>query len=308
MDRTEEFRLLVGPSISNVDKKSEKNNRSAFYAATADIGKEIQVTSQMLSQLTRIVRRQGLFDDSSNEVDNMIMNIKQQLQDLNSKCDQAQTLVGSSSTFYSRQTQKQSHSGTVMNQLKADLMSTTKDFKEVLEMRTKKMKQQNQRKVELTGNGPLSPLKQLAAMQQQERSSANAVAAINPYSFYGENEVGDGDIESQALLPNAQRGLLLVAPSADTAYYDSRERAVNEVEKTIAELGNIFQRLSSMISEQQEFVDRIDADIEEAQENANRTKDYLASVYNSVSSNRGMMMKLGGIALLFIVLFVVFLM
>ena len=43
----------------------------------------------------------------------------------------------------------------------------------------------------------------------------------------------------------------MFAPLATNQYYESREVAVTEVEKTIGELGSLFKRLATMISEQQ---------------------------------------------------------
>ena len=48
-----------------------------------------------------------------------------------------------------------------------------------------------------------------------------------------------------------QNQQLLFAPLATNQYYESREVAVTEVEKTIGELGSLFKRLATMISEQQ---------------------------------------------------------
>jgi hypothetical protein len=41
-------------------------------------------------------------------------------------------------------------------------------------------------------------------------------------------------------------------------YIWQRAEAVTEVEKTIVELGSLFTRLTTMISEQQELVERVD--------------------------------------------------
>lgn len=43
----------------------------------------------------------------------------------------------------------------------------------------------------------------------------------------------------------------MFAPLATNQYYENREVAVTEVEKTIGELGSLFKRLATMLSEQQ---------------------------------------------------------
>jgi len=278
-----------------------------------------------------MVRRQGLFDDSSNEIDGMIFEVKQKLTELNSKCDSAQTFVDSKKSSFGKQNQTANHNGTVVNQLKTDLLVATKDFKTILELRSNKMKEQSKRKVELTGNASLSPIKHLAVTQEQQKNKKLSFGKnlMNPYANPTDSKRGiadrhGADIEAQggggddnrrggfssssSSHGNEMQQLLVVPPSAELQYYESREKAVSEVEQTIGELGTIFQRLAGMIAQQQELVERIDEDVESALTNANNTRDYLTDVYNSVSSNRGMYMKLGAIFLFFLILFTVFLM
>ncbi|RYY82892.1 hypothetical protein EON63_12380, partial [archaeon] len=79
-----------------------------------------------------------------------------------------------------------------------------------------------------------------------------------------------------------------------------------EVQRTIGELGTLFKRLSSMLAEQQEMVERIDEDVESAVQNASAGKEALMRVYEGVKSNRGLYMKLGAILRIFILFFVLF--
>ena len=103
-----------------------------------------------------------------------------------------------------------------------------------------------------------------------------------------------------------QQQELLLAPVASQEYYQGRQQAVNEVEKTIGELGSLFNRLATMIHEQQELVERIDDDVENAIDNSNRAQALLMKAYESASSNKGMYMKLAAIAGGFVVFFVLF--
>jgi syntaxin 5 len=106
-------------------------------------------------------------------------------------------------------------------------------------------------------------------------------------------------------IPQEQQ-LLLAPPDATMQYYASREQAVNEVEKTINELGQIFHRLASMISEQGALVDRVDEDVENAVSNTERARELLMKTYESVSSNRALYTKVFAIFAIFIVFFILF--
>ncbi len=254
------------------------------------------------------MRRQGLFDDPSEEINNLIYRIKQDLDDLNNKCDSAQKYIETKKAELGGNDSKQStnHNMKVVSQLKTNLMNTTKDFKSILEVRSSKMKDQQQRKFELTGKGALSPMTQISA----NKKGSNDRMKIDKNDQYNNNKNYDpesgGSINNSGGVMQGQQALLL-APPIVNQYYESREEAVTEVEKTIAELGNLFKRLSTMISEQQELVERIDDDIESSVTQANNAHSVLLKAYENVSSNGSLYTKLGGILVLFVIFFSIFL-
>jgi syntaxin 5 len=252
------------------------------------------------------VRRQGLFDDPTDEINSLIFRIKEDLASLNGKCDAAQSYVDDQKRMLGAQNQAANYSLNVVGQLRSELMSTTKDFKSILEMRSSKMKDNQDRKVKLTGNAVLSPMRQLTASAEHSREmhlQSGKASFYNPYLV----------AESANLLETGGRGLapeqqlLLAPPNATQQYYEAREVAVNEVEKTIGELGQIFQRLASMISEQQSLVERVDEDVEAAVSNADRARELLLKTYENVSSNRALYTKVFAILFLFIIFFILFL-
>eukprot|EP00596_Hydrurales_sp_CCMP1899_P004278 CAMPEP_0119035092 /NCGR_PEP_ID=MMETSP1177-20130426/2058_1 /TAXON_ID=2985 /ORGANISM="Ochromonas sp, Strain CCMP1899" /LENGTH=237 /DNA_ID=CAMNT_0006992993 /DNA_START=426 /DNA_END=1135 /DNA_ORIENTATION=+ len=232
----------------------------------------------------------------------MIFRIKQDLDELNTKCDSAQQYVNTKKQSSGDKNQLASHNGKVVSHLKTDLMHATKDFKTVLETRASKMKESQHRKVALTGNATVSPMRQFTAStaqsaQKPQKSSMDGQKEglnpmqLTPSSPYN-NDGGGGkmDLESNNYMQQSQQFLL--APPAASQYYESREIAVTEVEKTIGELGNLFKRLSTMISEQQEMVERIDDDVEQAVSHADRAHTLLLKTYEKVSSNKALYTKI----------------
>lgn len=295
--------------------------------------------------MTGLVKRQGLFDDPTDEINTLIYRIKQDLDEMNNKCDTAQHFIDSKKSMFSAGSKNQSseHSSKVVGHLKSDLLNTTKDFKLVLELRSSKMKDQQVRKVELIGKGSfLSPMKTIASphynsgdikgrnheklglssnsaengkISSSEASTATgennslvvrkptAVGLPSPYSNF--NDSSRFRAPDQDQMQSHQQ--LLLAPIAETQYYDQREKAVSEVEKTIGELGTLFKRLATMISEQQEMVERIDEDVENSISNADRAHALLLKTYEKAASNRGMYFKILGILAVFVLFFVLFL-
>jgi syntaxin 5 len=338
-ERTQEFAHIVS-YFKDVSGKSKKGSlevprtRTAFNEAAAEIGRGVHKTSGLLKNLMKLVRRQGLFDDPTEEINNLIFRIKQDLDELNTKCDSAQQYIESKKSMFGSVSQSADHNIKVVGGLKSDLMQATKGFKSILELRSSKMKDQQVRKVELIGKGGMSPMRHISDQQQQQQqgSSSSGAGAGNAKAGIAANGKGAGAGQSSALTrkyntpystpydsafqpdgDTAESGgqlerQFLLAPLAETQYYDSRERAVTEVEKTIGELGTLFKRLATMISEQQEMVERIDEDVENAVSTADRAHDLLLKAYESASSNRGLYMKLFGIFGAFVLFFIIFLM
>jgi len=251
-DRTQEFFQCASSAGSTAGKLGRHHEvpktKTAFHDAAAEIARGVHRTSSVLNKLTKLVRRQGLFDDPTEEINNLIFRIKQDLDELNTKCDSAQQYVDGKKRALGEQNQATSHNGKVVSQLKTDLMHATKDFKTVLEMRSSKMKESQQRKVELTGNATVSPMRQFAASSAQASGkrptqpsaavAGKALAALpSPYSSMasaGEQDFLEGGKTAGLGLGGGAGGdymqqQLLLAPPAASQYYESREKAVTEV-------------------------------------------------------------------------------
>ena len=329
-DRTLEFsklvteqRLILGDTLERKENRpkpppprDDAKSRQEFHQLSLDVSKGIQDCAQSLSRLTKLVRQQGLFDDPTEEINRLIYKIKQDLNELNFKCDAAQQNVEERKRVLGERSQVSAHSSSVVSQLKTGLMAATKDFKTALEIRSTKMKDTQNRKSQLVGTGMLSPLRLSSGNLQPggpaaDRSSEKrpAVALPTPYSRSTEATPGEpGSLPGTSPGFGMQQQQLLLAPPANLQYYESREVAVSEVEKTIGELGQLFKRLGSMIMEQQELIERIDEDVESAVSSADKAHQALLKTYDSVSSNSGLYTKLASILVLFIIFFVLFLM
>lgn len=83
-------------------------------------------------------------------------------------------------------------------------------------------------------------------------------------------------------------------------YIQSRSTAIESIESTIAELGQIFQQLATMVSEQRETVQRIDADTIDIASNVSGAQRELLKYYASISSNRWLMLKVFGVLIVFV--------
>jgi syntaxin 5 len=81
---------------------------------------------------------------------------------------------------------------------------------------------------------------------------------------------------------------------------------MQNIEKTIIELGGIFQQLGTMIREQDELIDRIDVNVNSTVENIESAYGELLKYLQSVTSNRWLIIKIFFVLIVFFVLFVIF--
>jgi len=293
-DRTSEFTSVLqnvrqskegvssavgGINHSNRAKKGV--NKSQFFVIAAQIGKDITETAEKLDRLTKLAKRKSLFDDPAVEIQELTAIINQDIKNLN---NQITTLQQGQQAKNNKQTQ--THSVTIVDSLKSQLRTTTKDFSEVLELRTENLKVQQREKENFTGS-------------QSPVFSGRRTAESPLYKITSNQEFTESSSDVAISMP--QNALL-----TQERYISNRADAMVSVERTIAELQGIFHQLASMVAEQGELIERIDHNVDSTVMNVDRAQNELLKYLGSVSSNRWLIVKIFLVLVLFIVLFVVF--
>lgn len=78
------------------------------------------------------------------------------------------------------------------------------------------------------------------------------------------------------------------------------------MESTITELGSIFQQLAHLVAEQGEVALRIDENVDDTLANVDAGQAQLLKYYDTISSNRWLILKVFGVLMLFLAFFVTF--
>ena len=89
------------------------------------------------------------------------------------------------------------------------------------------------------------------------------------------------------------------------SYIQQRSTAIESIETTIAELGQIFSQLANMVAEQRDTVQRIDADTHDIVANVEGGQRELLKVLARVSNSRWLMLKIFGILIVFVSLVII---
>ncbi len=141
MDRTVEFQNLLQThslarrgNLEIDDTNARQSHPPAstlleFNALSSNIAKDIHVTSTQLSNLIKFVKRRGLFDVDTHEINALVEDIKEGIQGLNSQLDMAQEYVNRrKGQSKGKNVQTAEYSNIVVGQLKVELLNTAKEF------------------------------------------------------------------------------------------------------------------------------------------------------------------------------------
>lgn len=299
-DRTAEFLAIAerlqrqqaaapkaqGASPAKAESTSKFQQHSEFAKKASDIGYGIHKTSLKLQKLAQLAKRTSMFDDPAQEVDELTGVVKNDIQALNAAIAELQR---TSQRNKEENKQSQSHSHTVVDNLRTRLKDATQEFKEVLTMRTDNLKVHKERR-QLFSTDTEADL----SLPLISRSRSGDKSAQSLFGGSGHASTSNGFLQQQQL----------IAPQ-DT-YMASRAEALKNVEATILELGSIFTKLSEMVAEQGEMAVRIDENIDDTLANVDSAQTQLLKYLNNISSNKWLILKVFFVLLVFLVIFVVF--
>lgn len=330
-DRTQEFQGVAerlkksfsssaqnGPSSSNTsrsdDQKAAIAKQSEFNKRASKIGFAIHQTSQKLSKLAKLAKRTSVFDDPTMEIQELTAVIKQDITALNSAVVDLQLHCNSRNEYENVSSDTSSHSTTVVDDLKNRLMSTTKEFKEVLTMRTENLKVHENRRQLFSATASKDSANPFVRQRPLSARSAASSSTAAPPPWANNDTASSSQLfprkqadgESQPLLQQQhQQQQQQMVPLQDS-YMQSRAEALQNVESTIHELGGIFNQLATLVSQQGEVAIRIDENMDDTLANVEGAQGALLKYLNSISSNRWLMIKIFFVLIFFLMVFLFF--
>uniref|UniRef100_A0A8D3B4I2 Syntaxin-5 n=1 Tax=Scophthalmus maximus TaxID=52904 RepID=A0A8D3B4I2_SCOMX len=259
---------------------SALRHRSDFTVMAKRIGKDLSNTFAKLEKLTILAKKKSLFDDKAVEIEELTYIIKQDINSLYKLIAQLQDLVKSRGAPGGRHIQ--THSNTIVVSLKVYL--TRSNSQQI------NLKQQRSRREQFSqppvSSSPLMANNFKSSVLMQDESQSLGHVAV--------------DMDSQT------NPLQLQLIDEQDSYIQSRADTMQNIESTIVELGSIFQQLAHMVKEQEETIQRIDSNVEDTQLNVEAAHTEILKYFQSVSSNRWLMIKIFLILVVFFIVFVVF--
>eukprot|EP00842_Homolaphlyctis_polyrhiza_P004321 jgi/Hompol1/4890/HPOL_001033-RA len=311
-------------------------NRSEFAKTASLIGRDINSTMSKLQKLTALAKRKTLFDDRPVEINELIYIIKQDIArislhigKLNDYVAKGGAVGGAAAVATTANKQTKEHSANVITSLQSKLASTSDEFKSILEVRFQNMQEQKSRRDQYS----FAPSAESSAMSStvsdsplyhpERRSTPVMLRSDTANSSNGNNVLtnrnsGYSGFNSATYPDNAAataaaaldftnsstQSLMTTSQVATEEYLESRSHAIESIESTIIELGQIFRDLSQLVTTQRDMVQRIDDNIQDTEiaiEDSNRE---LTKYLSNISQNRMFMLKVFGVLIAFFLMFV----
>ncbi|KAK4685223.1 syntaxin 5, partial [Tremellales sp. Uapishka_1] len=287
-----------------------KGKKSEFARMAGQIGKDINNTTLKLQKLAQLAKRKTLFDDRPIEISELTYIIRQDISSLNTQIASLQSYVRAQKPAASSSGAKgqvEEHNSNVVMLLQSRLANMGMGFKDVLELRTQNMKASKDRTEQFmhtTSTASVLPPAGNSLLFAQPQPDRKGKSKALDSSQNGDKDFLALDIDGDRG-ESGQGGYqdMMLVEQQDS-YIQSRSTAIESIESTIAELGQIFSQLAGMVAEQRETVQRIDADTTDIAANVTGAQRELLKYYASVTSNRWLMLKIFGVLIIFFLVFI----
>lgn len=251
------------------DPQAPSGPQNELNQIASEIGKQIHNAGLRVAELRKLAKEKKIFNDKTQDIQELTFSVKADLQKLNQAMEGFEAKARGSGVNKSLQR----HSSNMVDTLQMRLLEVTKDFKDALEERTKSLEQLDKRRSQY-GNA-----------QNGRDPFAQRSTGGNP-----DGEHGGGGMQNQTQL-----------------YHTSRADQVMNVQRTIGELAQMYQKMGVMVNAQEEMISRIDHDVEDTLQNMEQGQEHLLKYFQHISSNRSMIIKVFAILIFFVVFFIVFL-
>lgn len=141
-------------STGRYDSTDPNDELRTFHKTASMLSKEIYSTSTLLSELTTVIhsRSGSLFVDESSKVNGLVVRIKSSIESLNEKLDAANEMIQRNKRRLGRNSQAGMEASNLVGQLQEEFVNTTKGFKEVLQVRSDRIKERTDKESNLLGS------------------------------------------------------------------------------------------------------------------------------------------------------------
>ncbi|KAJ1360097.1 putative syntaxin-5 [Parelaphostrongylus tenuis] len=278
-------------------KKEILNDSVQFNQLAKRIGRDLSQTCGKMEKLAELAKKKNLFDEKS-DMDHLSRIVKEDITGLNKQIAALQEFARRRGGAKNQGT---GHSQLVVVGLQSKLASVSKDFQSVLEISTESLKHQKIRREKFSRAEPV-PM----SLPSSSNGSNVRSRLLDDDNQHGVPRVNSVTLDMNAMEQMREQQQMTISDQSN-AYAQARSNAMETIEGSISELGQIFAQLASLISEQGEMITRIDSNVEDVAINIDAAHTELVKYFHTISKNRWLMIKVFGILMVFFIVFVLFL-
>jgi syntaxin 5 len=149
-----------------------------FHTTAGGISRDIAGASAMLGELTKLVRQKSLFQDDTQDINDLVFRIKSSIENLNGRLDDAGRQIAHQKKTFGKNSQVGQQTSNLVEQLKEEFGQAAGGFKDILQQRTDVMKETIDRKRQIYGADddiPVLNLENKPPVYGEESSSIGAM-------------------------------------------------------------------------------------------------------------------------------------
>lgn len=287
-DRTSIFKTLVQKvepqvivSVGKGKTRKAPGQTAALHQFASEIGRDMEDTTEKLKELTKLAKAKSPFGDPTEKIDEYTYLIKQDITLVQQKIKKVEALVAQPSGSQ----QERQHAQNVLNILNNGLLSMTKKFGEALEERTTNLKSQQARKEKITGS----------------RRVASTPSPVFQPAF----DMFDGDSSFTTETGDLAIPMLVHADNNNDLILE-RVDQVQDIQRQISEVYEIFTQLAGLVHKQGEQIRRIEDSMDSTLDHAENSHRNLLKALENLSGNRKLILKVFAVLTFFVVMFMLF--
>jgi len=289
-------------SSSSSNGNGKISRQSQFTEAASKISKNITFVTEQLEKLTLLAKQRSLFEDQSLEINKLTSIIRSDITDIKTDLEYLESF---SANNKGTGRQNEQNSIAIVKDLKNKFVNTSRSFVDVLQIRSQSLKDQNSRRKHFENSNSnsirtrkVNPLESLLKNEYVGTKKNN----MDDNDNENENERNDNhNNESDPLLQQEQQ----LAPQEDQ-YLASRHAAVQQIEEIIAEISQMFLKLTTILAKQEEDLKQISDDTQDTYIHTQSAYEQLTKYFESVSSEKILILKVFAVLILFLIFFVIF--
>jgi len=276
------------------------SRQSHFTESASRISKNINTVTDKLEKLTLLAKQRSLFEDQTQEINKLTSVIKGDLDDLDSDLKYLEGFSSNTKGTSSRQNEQ--NSSAIVKHLKSQVALTSKSFMEVLGIRSKALKEQNSRRKNFETAPSSSSFRTRKENPLESLLKSNYVGKRNNIDDNNDGYSQDDSQENEALLQEQEQQVAI----EEDQYLASRQAAVQQIEATLGEISQMYARLSAILSKQEEDLTIIDNETDLSLARVDDGHKQLLKYFESISSEKMLILKVFAVLIIFLVFFVVF--